>query len=61
MIDYKINILKPALENLKDIIEYYENEESNLGTKFYKDFENTINTISKNPHYKIVFDDVRSF
>lgn len=45
----KIRFLSPAINELKESIEYYESKEEGLGDRFYIEFRNTIERIKNYP------------
>ena len=47
---FKIIIKPIVFFDLDEALMWYEGEQSGLGQRFYKSFENAINRIKKNPH-----------
>ena len=49
--EFKIEILLKAYDDVSDAFNYYQSKKEGLGDKFYLDFNNQIIKLSNNPFY----------
>ena len=57
---YQIKIDQDALNDLKEIVTWYNNQLQNLGVRFHKQVKSQINALKTQPHiYNIRYKDVR--
>ena len=49
--EFKIEILLKAYDDISDAFNYYQTIRDGLGDKFYLDFNNQITKLSINPYY----------
>ena len=51
---YKIIFSENALLDIEEAVIYYNEQQKNLGKKFAKEVQSTLNSIKKNPFYAMV-------
>ena len=57
---YSIKIDEEALNDLREVVVWYNNVSNNLGLRFHKQVKSQINSLKKNPHtYSIRYSDTR--
>lgn len=58
---YKIKLLREARLDIKEIIEWYDEEKPGLGKRFYESLKSKLNYIRKHPlHCQVSYRDVRN-
>ena len=58
---YKIKLLPEARLDIKESIEWYNNQKAGLGKRFYEAVKSRLQHIEKNPlHYQVSYKDVRN-
>lgn len=56
---YRIDLHSGVVQDLKHAIDYYDQQQSNLGKKFLNAIDKHFFILSKNPFYQIRYDNVR--
>jgi mRNA-degrading endonuclease RelE of RelBE toxin-antitoxin system len=56
---FTISFDKRAIKDFHENILYYETQQAELGKRFAKSVEKTLEFISKNPYFEIKYDDIR--
>ena len=57
---YKVKIAPAALEDIQNIIDWYNDQQNNLGIKFRDSTLKHINSLTRNPHiYAIRYNQIR--
>jgi len=60
-VSHKVSLLPEAKIDIKEIIEWYNEEKSGLGTKFYSSIKSSLSILKKNPYlYQIQYLDIRN-
>ncbi|AEL25661.1 MULTISPECIES: type II toxin-antitoxin system RelE/ParE family toxin [Cyclobacterium] len=58
---YKVKLLSEASLDIKEIIEWYNEEKQGLGRRFYKSLKSRLNYISNYPfHCQVAYRDIRN-
>jgi len=58
---FRIKIDPEAQTDIQEAIVWYNNQQKGLGKKFYSEVENSVDSLSINPFYRVVYDQVRCF
>lgn len=58
---YKVNINPEAIIDIQEAIDWYNTQQKNLGKKFYTAVLHQIDSLVKNPHFEIRYDEVHCF
>ncbi|REL24795.1 type II toxin-antitoxin system RelE/ParE family toxin [Rhodohalobacter sp. SW132] len=56
---FSILLDRRAIDDIQEAIDYYEENEPGLGSKFEDDLNNRLVTLSENPFFQIRYDNVR--
>ena len=56
---YKIKIEPEALIDIQDSINWYNEQQKDLGKRFYKEVQEYFNSLKTNPFYAIKYDNIR--
>jgi hypothetical protein len=58
---YQVLIQNDALEDIQEVIEYYDSQQLGLGRKFESEINKVINLLELNPYFAIRYDNVHCF
>lgn len=56
---YSVNLDPRAIEDIREIIDYYEEQEPGLGKRFEQELGRHILLLEENPFYQVRYDNVR--
>lgn len=58
--DFKVELVEPAEDEYHEIVNWYEDQQSGLGLRFYSEMENLFRRLEKNPiHYGYIINPFR--